>query len=151
MKQKWNWAAVFYSIGLSIKMNLLLFSPGLALIYYQSRGILGSLVSFMVVLLIQFIFAYPFWDYLDIYFKNAFDFSRTFLYTWTVNWKMIPENIFYQSWFSNVLILIHVLVLVMFICKWCRLFGGVQSVFLRGLSPFIQNNTCSNECIIYII
>jgi alpha-1,3-mannosyltransferase len=142
--QKWNWAAVFYSIGLSIKMNLLLYSPGMALIYYQSRGIIDSLVSFFIVIFVQLVLAIPFWNHLDVYFKSAFDFSRTFLYTWSVNWKMIPENIFYQSWFSLLLLFVHVVVLGLFLFKWCRYYGGISSVVVQGFAP-IQKKL-SNEC-----
>lgn len=85
---------------------------------------------------VQTVLAYRFihHDY-TTYLDTAFNFDREFLYKWTVNWRMIPEEIFSSPEWSKGLLLGHVFVLVAFgWFQWCKQHGGVLVVLRRGLS-----------------
>lgn len=42
------------------------------------------------------------------YFTSAFDFSRSFLFKWSVNWNFVGESIFNSSEFKYGLLICHV-------------------------------------------
>lgn len=44
------------------------------------------------------------------YVKQAFDFSRVFMYKWTVNWRFIPEDIFVSPVFGKILLGLQLIV-----------------------------------------
>jgi alpha-1,3-mannosyltransferase len=114
------------SMALGVKMNILLFLPGAWVMLFQIRGLGGMLESTAVIALIQvrliqhrrwgtddqLVLAYPFIintpDISRGYFTSSFNFSRQFLYEWTVNWRFIPENVFLSKEFSNNLLFFHV-------------------------------------------
>ncbi|KAF7193932.1 Dol-P-Man:Man(5)GlcNAc(2)-PP-Dol alpha-1,3-mannosyltransferase [Pseudocercospora fuligena] len=55
------------------------------------------------------------------YFSRAFEFSRVFLYKWTVNWRFVGEERFYSKRFSYGLLAGHVSLLSTFIItRWLR-------------------------------
>ncbi len=43
---------------------------------------------------------------------RSFDLGRQFFYIWTVNWRLIPEDIFLNRYFQLTLLLFHILVLL---------------------------------------
>lgn len=53
LKRKWEYGAIFFSIALGVKMNILLFAPGFALIYYRCVGLPRSILNAGIVILIQ--------------------------------------------------------------------------------------------------
>ena len=55
------------------------------------------------------------------YFSRAFQLDRQFLYKWSVNWKMISEQLFLSKGFSLFLLTYHLLVVVLFLNdRWLR-------------------------------
>ncbi|KAJ3191681.1 dolichyl-P-Man:Man(5)GlcNAc(2)-PP-dolichol alpha-1,3-mannosyltransferase [Irineochytrium annulatum] len=119
---KWRMAAIVYSAALSIKMNILLFAPGFAFLMYEAVGLSQSLRNAALAYSIQTILALPFlFDGSSNYFKHAFDFSRAFLYKWTVNWRFVPEDVFLSSDFARWLLALHLGFLAVFVLtKWLR-------------------------------
>ncbi|KAI5956969.1 ALG3 [Candida jiufengensis] len=119
-------ACDLYSIALSIKMNALLYLPGLLLVIYflNDENLIKFLVLIAVIPLVQIMIGWKFlvlmfsdddaklirWNYLS----QSFNFGRSFLYEWTVNWKFLPEETFLSTNFSNILLVLHVLVLLFF-------------------------------------
>lgn len=123
-----------YRLALGVKMNILLFAPGLLVILFQYRGIGGMLESSAVISSIQVSLVHtsftnrsPFMSANDIqlalatpflswsnpelsrsYVSSAYDFSRQFLYKWTVNWRFIDERTFLSKEFANFLLAAHV-------------------------------------------
>ena len=104
-------------------MNILLMLPGLLVLLFQYRGVVGMLESITLMAAVQvrdslygrayrLIFSCiklalpaPFFlsmseTHLNLaYFNSAFDFSRQFLYEWTVNWKFIDKKTFHsRAW-----------------------------------------------------
>ncbi|KAI5963184.1 ALG3 [Candida pseudojiufengensis] len=120
-------ACDLYSLALSIKMNALLYLPALVIIIYflNDENLYKFIILLTVIPLVQIMIGWKFlvlmfnteeareirWNYL----KQSFNFSRSFLYKWTVNWKFIPENIFLSSDFSSALLVLHSSVLLFFI------------------------------------
>src|SRR5438874_1184176 len=90
----------FNSFALSIKMNVLLFFPAFGLILFKSLGAWKTSFNLLLIILIQIILALPFlMDHPKSYFTRAFEFSRVFIYKWTVNWKFLDEEVFVSSEF----------------------------------------------------
>jgi ALG3 protein len=88
---RWSIGCLFFSLAVSIKMNVLLFAPGLLLLLLQtSRSInevilrLGLCCALPQLLLgAPFLLTYPI-----SYLRKAFELDRVFFYKWTVNWKV---------------------------------------------------------------
>ncbi|KAK0061469.1 dol-P-Man:Man(5)GlcNAc(2)-PP-Dol alpha-1 3-mannosyltransferase [Biomphalaria pfeifferi] len=120
MRSHWSWGCLLYSLGVSIKMNLLLYSPALLVLLIASQGIKGTIKHLTICALPQVILALPFlatnpWGYI----VRSFDLGRQFFYVWTVNWRLLPEEVFLNKYFQAGLLLMHVLVLILFFWfKW---------------------------------
>ena len=74
------------------------------------------------------------------YITKAFEFSRKFLYQWSVNWRFVPESIFLSRSFATALLGAHLgLLLVFSHSKWCTPAGGVFRLILHRLQgkPFV--------------
>lgn len=120
-------AADLYSMALSVKMNALLYLPAFAYVVYFLLGEqLHKLVAVLLVIpavqvMVGWHFLLPlFWDeeacrLRNNYLKNAFDFSRQFMYKWTVNWRFVPEDVFLSKEFSTLLLVGHISVLCVFL------------------------------------
>ena len=68
------------------------------------------------------------------YLKYSYEFSRVFLFKWTVNWRFLGEDLFLSPAWAKGLLVGHVTTLALFgLFKWCRSDGGVWSVLERGL------------------
>lgn len=66
------------------------------------------------------------------YISRAFEFSRVFLYKWTVNWRFVGEALFYSTPFSYALLGAHVLLLYI-----CGLTRWLEPAKLSSLSEAI--------------
>ncbi|GAA30238.2 alpha-1 3-mannosyltransferase, partial [Clonorchis sinensis] len=105
---KFTLACIFFSLGVSIKMNILLFAPGLFLILLYYRGILETAGHLCECIIVQLVLGAPFlFHNYEAYISRAFNFGRQFMYKWTVNWRIIPEDVFldrrYRGGFSEFL------------------------------------------------
>ncbi len=75
-------------------MNVLLFAPALLLLMLQSSGPLHTAGYLSICAGLQLILGAPFlYHHWQHYMLKAFEFSRVFSYEWTVNWKMLPEEV----------------------------------------------------------
>ena len=117
-------------------MNLLLFLPGLLFLLFVHEGVLSSLPSLLSIFLVQIALAAPFLTSraaAETYFATAFNFSREFLWEWTVNWRWLGEEAFVSKGLHSSLLAAHVAFLVLFAFRWSADEGGVVKVLLRGL------------------
>ena len=113
MKRKWTIGCVFYSLAVSVKMNVLLFSPGLlaVLVYMHPAGgrshfFLGTAWCVGVCAAIQLLLGAPFlFTDPSAYMGRAFELGRVFTYRWSVNFQFVPEEIFVATWFGKSLLL----------------------------------------------
>jgi len=123
------------SLALSIKMSILLYLPALVLILTKRKGLFYTIRKLVTITGIQSIIALPFiqedWR---AYLRSSFDLSRVFLYKWTVNWRMVPEDVFLHPRWSTTLLIGHVSVLLLFgIWRWCNPDGGFKATVSRAL------------------
>ncbi|CAK9785734.1 ALG3-domain-containing protein [Cutaneotrichosporon oleaginosum] len=134
----WKIGSFLFSLALGVKMNILLFLPGLLVVLFQSRGAVGTLDSLIIIGFVQLgLGGYSFFEtpaQLRVYFASAFDFSRSFLYQWTVNWRFVPEHIFLSRAFGRALLGCHAALLILFgLYRWCPVPGGTRAVLTNGL------------------
>ncbi|CAM0140349.1 dolichyl-P-Man:Man(5)GlcNAc(2)-PP-dolichol alpha-1,3-mannosyltransferase [Umbelopsis sp. WA50703] len=128
-------ASILFSLGVSVKMNILLFFPAFGLLLWKAEGAWYTLANIASMFGLQRLIAWPFLkEHSASYLSRAFDFGRVFEYKWTVNWRLVDEQTFVSKDFAGVLLACHVFVLLTFLStKWCRKEeGGVFGVFQRG-------------------
>ncbi|KAF9651515.1 glycosyltransferase family 58 protein [Thelephora ganbajun] len=107
---------ILYAGALSVKMSNMLYLPGIMVVTCKKRGLLATIGHVATIVALQGLIGFPFlreypWEYL----AGAFDFSRVFLYKWTVNWRFVPEEIFLSKPFAKGLLAIHLVILVTFL------------------------------------
>ena len=117
------YATFCYAFALASKTNVLLFLPGLLYIFTKVKGPLFALIQLLTIIISQFLFGYPFINAnASNYLSRAYDFSRTFDFIETMNWKMLPENIFLHPLFHKFLFFLHMILLAAFLFfKWEKL------------------------------
>ncbi|KAI9354355.1 dolichyl-P-Man:Man(5)GlcNAc(2)-PP-dolichyl mannosyltransferase [Zopfochytrium polystomum] len=127
-------AATFFSLALSIKMNVLLFAPGFALVVLQQctayaqaedgrlPGIVRAAGLAIWTTLLQAFLAAPFLAaHPAEYILRAFEFSRAFEWKWTVNWRFLGPVVFGSPLFHRVLLGLHIALLLVFATRsWVR-------------------------------
>lgn len=108
-------ATLFFSLGVGVKMNVLLFAPAIALIVFLRYGLWIVFNCGLIAGIVQIALGFPFLiTYPKDYIINAFNFGRVFLYKWTVNWKCVSEDLFLDKRFHLILLSLHVLFLIIF-------------------------------------
>jgi len=87
---RWKLGCFVYSMAVSIKMNILLFAPGLLLLLLQSQSNLFETIQCLgICALVQLIVGWPFLaKYPTAYIRKSFELDRVFMFKWTVNWKV---------------------------------------------------------------
>ena len=53
MNKKWTFGSIMYSLAISIKMNNLLFLPGICVVFMRNLRIPHTIFQFIVILLVQ--------------------------------------------------------------------------------------------------
>merc|ERR1712178_339506 len=127
MNDKFGLSSVFFACALNVKMNILLFAPGFAFIFWRKFGLIKSAFYAVLFGVTCVLIGYPFLveNWLS-YFNAAFNFSRQFEFKWTVNWRFLSEEMFLNRQFHAVLLGLHVFGLVyLFLKKWMVLNGKV--------------------------
>ncbi|XP_053675087.1 lethal(2)neighbour of tid protein 2 [Anopheles nili] len=112
---RWTLGSVMLSLGVSVKMNILLFAPAILLLYITNLGWLKTVLQLMVCATIQLVLGAPFlltypWQYL----KGSFDLGRVFEHKWTVNYRFLEQELFENKTFHLALLGLHLTLLVVF-------------------------------------
>jgi alpha-1,3-mannosyltransferase len=140
MKNRWNLGCFLFSIAVSLKMNVLLFAPGLLYLLIQESpkwtiprlAICGFT---QVIIGAPFLFRHP-----VSYLRKAFELDRQFFYKWTVNWKFLPEDAFLSKPLAVVLLTLHLSLLGAYfvrVYKSGRKMSGEHVVSTLFVSNFI--------------
>ncbi|XP_076837236.1 dol-P-Man:Man(5)GlcNAc(2)-PP-Dol alpha-1,3-mannosyltransferase [Brachyhypopomus gauderio] len=118
----WTLGCALYSLAVSVKMNVMLFAPGLLFLLLSEFGLMKTLPKLTLCGVIQVVLALPFLLVNPVgYVNRAFDLGRQFLFKWTVNWRFLPEDVFLNRYFHLALLLAHVTTLSVFaLVKWRR-------------------------------
>ncbi|XP_054719574.1 dol-P-Man:Man(5)GlcNAc(2)-PP-Dol alpha-1,3-mannosyltransferase-like [Uloborus diversus] len=121
---RWLIGSIFFSFAVSVKMNILLYAPGLLFVMLHDIGFKNTAYCIFVCALVQIIVGLPFLLSNPIsYLSRAFDLGRIFLHEWTVNWRFIPEEIFISRKFHLILLFLHLFILGILAYRWTKKFG----------------------------
>lgn len=124
LRQRWNWGCLFFSFAVSLKMNVLLFAPGLLLLLLQSSPNLFTVIFerlFAICAMSQLVLGAPFLlTYPISYLRKAFELDRVFFYKWTVNFKFLPEDIFVSKRWALILLILHLSGLTVAAVRWIQ-------------------------------
>ena len=139
-KRRWRSASITYSLALGVKMNALLYLPGFCVVLFTARGAYRTIGHLVLMAVVQFLLGLPFIAHEpNAYVASAFNFSRAFLFKWTVNWRFLGLSIFSDPMTAKVLLTLHFLVLVLFgLFRWTRLsrsFSWLTDHWKRGGPP----------------
>jgi alpha-1,3-mannosyltransferase len=107
INRRWNIGCFLFSIAVSLKMNVLLFAPGLLYLLLQDNlrmtiprlAICGMT---QIVIGAPFLFRYPI-----SYLRKAFELDRQFFFKWTVNFKFLEEEMFLSKQWAIFLLVLH--------------------------------------------
>ncbi|KAK9818783.1 hypothetical protein WJX74_007620 [Apatococcus lobatus] len=140
--QRWTRTSlVLFSAGVAVKMNVLLFAPPVLVVLLMTErwqtiaqgSALG--VALQLCLGAPFLLSHP-----GSYLSKAFELSRVFLHTWSVNLKFLPEPIFQSKLLAAILLITHISLLWAFAeRRWCARVGGLSAaawMCLSGTSSF---------------
>lgn len=133
-KDKWTVGCMFFSIAVSVKMNILLFAPGLFFLLMKRYGLGGTFSRITICGIIQLVFGLPFLlENHTAYLKRSFDLGRKFFYIWTVNWKFLPEEFFVSTTWALTLLFLTLAFWLFFAKRlWIRYLDPI-SYMLKAL------------------
>ncbi|OXB62121.1 hypothetical protein ASZ78_010526 [Callipepla squamata] len=115
LEDRWSWGCLLFSLAVSVKMNILLFAPGLLFLLLQRFGLLGCIPKLCICAVLQVVLGLPFLLENPVgYLTRSFDLGRQFQFKWTVNWRFLPEEVFQHRAFHAGLLLAHLTGLVLF-------------------------------------
>ncbi|NXQ96405.1 ALG3 mannosyltransferase, partial [Sagittarius serpentarius] len=122
LEERWSWGCLLFSLAVSVKMNILLFAPGLLFLLLQRFGLLGCIPKLCICALLQIVLGLPFLLVNPVgYLTRSFDLGRQFQFKWTVNWRFLPEEVFQNRAFHATLLLAHLAGLGLFaVHRWHR-------------------------------
>ncbi|NXP02588.1 ALG3 mannosyltransferase, partial [Thinocorus orbignyianus] len=122
LEERWSWGCLLFSLAVSVKMNILLFAPGLLFLLLQRFGLLGCIPKLCICALLQVVLGLPFLLVNPLgYLTRSFDLGRQFQFKWTVNWRFLPEEVFQNRAFHVALLLAHLAGLGFFaLHRWHR-------------------------------
>ncbi|RXN20100.1 dol-P-Man:Man(5) c(2)-PP-Dol alpha-1,3-mannosyltransferase [Labeo rohita] len=111
-------SSFYKDLAVSVKMNVLLFAPGLLFLLLCEFGLWKTLPKLTLCAVIQLVLGLPFLLVNPVgYVSRAFDLGRQFLFKWTVNWRFLPEDVFLCRYFHLALLLAHITTLLLFALK----------------------------------
>lgn len=145
---KWTWGSVLLSLGVSVKMNVLLFAPAILLLYLINLGIRQTIKQLTICALIQLLLGAPFLFTHPIeYLRGSFNFGRVFEHKWTVNYRFLPVEYFVHKYFHIALLVVHVCLLIIFIMPAHKYFQGYCRLrtLQAQLQPQIDAKNRENE------
>ncbi|EFA05490.1 lethal(2)neighbour of tid protein [Tribolium castaneum] len=115
ISNRWLIGSFFYSLAVSIKMNILLYAPCLLIAYLTNLTLMETILNLSICALVQVILGAPFlYTNPFSYIKGSFDLGRVFEHTWTVNYRFLPREIFENRLLHLGLLSCHVLLLLAF-------------------------------------
>lgn len=122
MDRQWSLGSVLFSLGVGVKMNILLFAPAILMLYITSLGYIRTIVQLTICGIVQIIIGAPFLTtYPFAYLKGSFDFGRVFEHKWTVNYRFLTRSFFENHLFHKSLLAVHLLLLIL-VAKPCLIF-----------------------------
>lgn len=133
-RNRWTLCCILFSLGVGIKMNVLLMAPGLALLLVEAKGLAGAVGRIALCGVIQVALAWPFLlENTQGYLKRSFDLGRVFLHKWTVNYKFLDEATLQSPVFAGITLLATLVTWLAFgHFKWSRDSGGLINLVMQA-------------------
>eukprot|EP00747_Dinoflagellata_sp_TGD_P106302 gnl/TRDRNA2_/TRDRNA2_169825_c0_seq1.p1 gnl/TRDRNA2_/TRDRNA2_169825_c0~~gnl/TRDRNA2_/TRDRNA2_169825_c0_seq1.p1 ORF type:complete len:271 (+),score=46.26 gnl/TRDRNA2_/TRDRNA2_169825_c0_seq1:1-813(+) len=119
---------VLYSVGVAVKMSVILYAPALGILLLHELGLSGLVCHVGLCAFVQLVMGAPFLAASpSAYISAAFNFGRTFKHKWSVNFKWVPcdprpeseltllqdcDGVFTSRPFATALLLLHVTLLL---------------------------------------
>ncbi|KAJ8021541.1 Dol-P-Man:Man(5)GlcNAc(2)-PP-Dol alpha-1,3-mannosyltransferase [Holothuria leucospilota] len=137
INRSWNWGCFWFSIAVSVKMNILLFAPALLLLLLTEFGFWRTIPRLAICGGVQVALAVPFLlENPAGYLLRAFELSRQFFYKWTVNWRFLSEEMFLNRYFQFSLLALHIILIILFtVHRWNRRSGGLTALLPKPTLP----------------
>lgn len=136
--KRWNIGCLLFSCAVSLKMNVLLFAPGLLYLLIQDSPKM-TIPRLAICAVSQVLIGAPFLLRHPVsYLRKAFELDRQFFYIWTVNLKFLPETVFLSKTTAVVLLLLHVGLLVAYVYRLTKAKRPVNAETV--LSTFFVSN-----------
>lgn len=112
----WISALLLYSAALSVKMNILLYLPGVLLLLLLAKGPWALMGGISILVAFQGLVASPFLSsFPSEYLGRAFEFSRQFDMQWSVNYQFLSTDTFSDPRFHLILLFLHLALLLTFL------------------------------------
>ncbi|KAL5288377.1 ALG3 family protein [Megaselia abdita] len=112
LDQRWTLGSICLSLGVSVKMNVLLFAPAILVLFIASLGYVKTIIQLAICGVIQLILGAPFLLTHPVeYLKGSFDFGRVFEHKWTVNYRFLDRTTFESKYFHFFLLSIQMVLL----------------------------------------
>ncbi len=148
-RRRWVIGGVFLSLGVSVKMSVLLMVPGFLVLLAGGTSFgttvfaLAMMVGVQIALGAPFLLTYP-WEYLG----KAFEMGRSFELMWSRNFLFVSEDIFLGKTFHISLLLANlVMLLVLAHWRWRKREGGfftfIRDFFRRALGGNVDGTQYS--------
>ncbi|KAF2723904.1 glycosyltransferase family 58 protein [Polychaeton citri CBS 116435] len=134
--RQWTLGSLFFSLGLGTKMSLFLALPAVGATLWQGTGKDRAIGQATFIGQLQVLLGYPFLaGNFKSYLSRAFEFTRQFMFKWTVNWRFVGEDVFLSKTFSTALLAIHAALLAVFMStRWLKPSGdSIPSIVLQLL------------------
>eukprot|EP00041_Stephanoeca_diplocostata_P015950 m.309767 g.309767 ORF g.309767 m.309767 type:complete len:347 (-) comp20202_c0_seq6:339-1379(-) len=151
LRNRWAPGCVLFSLAVSVKMNILLFAPGLLFLLLAALGIWETAQCLSICAGIQVILGLPFLttNFLG-YMERAFNLGRQFQYIWTVNWKFVSEETFLDRRAHVALLAGHLVILTAFaLHRWPRYWRTRLTHKVSARPPLLCAD--HNICVVTII
>ncbi|PNS18342.1 hypothetical protein CAC42_6159 [Sphaceloma murrayae] len=140
-RKHFRFGALLYSLGLGVKMSLLLVLPAVGMVLFMAQGAQAAVGTGAVMVQYQVLMGWPFLSaYPKEYLGRAFEFGRKFEWKWTVNWRFAGREVFEDERFATGLMVGHIVILGLFVVeRWLRYAGvGVGEVVISLVQPMSE-------------
>lgn len=115
LSDRWKLGSLFYSLAVSVKMNILLYAPCLLLAYLTNLTLTETFANLTICAVVQVILGAPFlYENAYSYIRGSFDVGRVFEHKWTVNYRFLDCQTFESRHFHISLLILHLLLLALF-------------------------------------
>lgn len=144
---RFRWGCALYSLGVGVKMNMLLWAPGVLLVLLLATGVRETIVCLSICGGLQILLGLPFLTTFPVeYVSRAFDLGRVFMHKWTVNFKFLSEDVFISKQLSLLLLALTVFAYLSFGFKWVHEVGIVLSYLVFCFTVHSLAFGCSILC-----
>lgn len=132
-RERWAAGCVSFSLGVGVKMSVLLFAPGLLFLLLEAHGTAGAIGHIAICAAIQFILGAPFlYTNPKGYLLRAFGGFGDLQQQWSVNFRCLPASLFGSRAFAPALLALHLAVLgALAHQRWAATEGGIGRMLRR--------------------